>query len=250
LFLDPNAFDSPLSSNQTDKVLKHIQAAVGEYPALKLLTTKQLGRSRSEKGISRTSDFEYDPKFSGNGAIQSRVLLEMGIRSGKYPIESVQLNSFLAEFLQGVGESLGAEDETSFPMRLLHFRRIFVEKLFSLHSKVTQYQLDGTSFANYTRHYYDLVCLAKCPETIAMLQSEEYIEIERDTDRISQVYFSNQYHPPQDLNFSSSSAFFPTGELRQEIANEYKQQCDTLCLSAYPAWEAVEQCFTELSQWL
>ncbi len=250
LFLDPNAFDSPLSSNQTDKVLKHIQAAVGEYPALKLLAAKKFSRSRSEKGISRTSDFEYDPKFSGNGAIQSRVLLEMGIRSGKYPVESVQLNSFLAEFLQDVGESLGAEDETSFPMRLLHFRRTFVEKLFSLHSKVTQYQLDGTPFANYTRHYYDLVCLAQCPEVRAMLQSEEYRDIKQDTNRISQVYFSNQYHPPQDLNFSSSSAFFPTGELRFTIANEYKQQCDTLCLSAYPDWEAVEQCFQELSQWL
>jgi Nucleotidyl transferase AbiEii toxin, Type IV TA system len=250
LFLDPNAFDSPLSSNQTDKVLKNIQAAVGEYPALTLLATKQLGRSRSEKGISRTSDFEYDPKFAGNGAIQSRVLLEMGIRSGKYPVESVRLSSFLAEFLQTTGDTLGAEDETSFPMRLLHFRRTFVEKLFSLHSKVTQYQLDGTSFANYTRHYYDLVCLAVCPEVRAMLQSEEYRDIKQDTDRISQVYFHNQYHPPQDLNFSSSSAFFPTGSLRQTIANEYKQQCDTLCLSAYPDWEAVEQCFKELSQWL
>jgi Nucleotidyl transferase AbiEii toxin, Type IV TA system len=192
LFLDPNAFAPSLSSNQTDKVLKHIQAAVGAYPALKLLT-KQLSRSRSEKGISRTSDFEYEPKFSGNGAIQSRVLLEMGIRSGKYPIESVRLSSFLAEFLHTTGDTLGAEDETSFPMRLLHFRRTFVEKLFSLHSKVTQYQLDGTSFANYTRHYYDLVCLAVCPETIAMLQSEEYIDIKEDTDRISQVYFHNQY---------------------------------------------------------
>lgn len=250
LFLDPNAFDSPLSSNQTDKVLKHIQAAVGEYPALKLLAAKKFSRSRSEKGISRTSDFEYDSKFSGNGAIQSRVLLEMGIRSGKYPVESVRLSSFLAEFLQTTGDSLGAEDETSFPMRLLHFRRTFVEKLFSLHSLVTQYQLDGTSFANYTRHYYDLVCLAQCSEVKAMLQSEEYRDIKQDTDRISQVYFSNQYHPPQDLNFSSSSAFFPTGELRQTISREYKQQCDTLCLSAYPDWEAVEQCFKELSQWL
>jgi hypothetical protein len=89
---------------------------------------------------------------------------------------------------------------------------------------VTQYQLDGTSFANYTRHYYDLVCLAACPEVTAMLQSEEYIDIKQDTDRISQVYFHNQYHPPQDLNFSTSSAFFPTGALRFAIANEYQQQ--------------------------
>lgn len=250
LFLDQNAFDSPLSSNQTDKVLKNIQEVVGNYPALRFSATNKFSRSRSEKGISRTSDFEYDPKFSGNGAIQSRVLLEMGIRSGKYPVESVQLTSFLAEFLQVIGESLGTEDETSFSMRLLHFRRTFVEKLFSLHSKVTQYQLDQTPFANYTRHYYDLVCLAKCPEVITMLQSGEYLDIKQDTDRISQQYFNNQYHPPQDFKFSQSIAFFPTGELRRAIANEYRQQCNTLCLSSYPSWEDVEQCFAELRNWL
>ena len=248
LFLDPNAFDPPLSSNQTDKTLKTIEQAVGKYPAVKFLPHTKLSRSRSEKGISRTSDFEYDTRFPGNSAIQNRVLLEMGIRSGKYPVESIQLTSFLVEFLKSTGESLGTEDEVSFSMPLLHFRRTFVEKLFSLHSKVIQYQLDNTSFANYTRHYYDLFCLAQRPETIAMIQSEEYFKIKQDCDRISQVYFNNQYHRPQDLKFSQSVAFFPTGELRQAIANEYQQQCHKLCLSSYPSWEAIEQCFEELRE--
>ncbi len=169
LFLNKDAFAPPLGTGGRDKTLKAVEQAVGAYPALKYLPKLEKGRSRSEKGISRTSDFEYSMQFSGNGAIQNRVLLEMGIRSGTFPVESVQLTSFLAEFLHNKGDSLEAEDEASFSMPLLHFRRTFVEKLFSLHSKIMQYQQDGTSFANYTRHYYDLMCLAQRPEVKNML---------------------------------------------------------------------------------
>jgi Nucleotidyl transferase AbiEii toxin, Type IV TA system len=250
LFLNRNAFEPRLGANRTDKALKSIEEIVGSYPALRYLLKAEKSRSRSERGISRTSDFEYPMQFSGNGAIQNRVLLEIGIRSGDFPVESVELTSFLAEFLQNTSESLDAEDEVPFSMPLLHFRRTFVEKLFSLHSKIIQYQLDSTSFSTYTRHYYDLQCLAQRPEVRTMLQSEEYINIKQDCDRISQEYFKEQYHRPQDLKFSKSIAFFPTRELRQAIAKEYKQQCDNLCLCPYPSWEAVEQCFEELREWL
>jgi hypothetical protein len=189
LFLNQNAFEPRIGANRTDKTLKSIEEIVGSYPALRYLSKAEKSRSRSERGISRTSDFEYPMQFSGNGAIQNRVLLETGIRSGDFPVESVQLTSFLSEFLQNTGESLGAEDEVPFFMPLLHFRRTFVEKLFSLHSKIIQYQLDGTLFSNYTRHYYDILCLAQRPEVRTMLQSEEYINIKQDCDRISQEYF-------------------------------------------------------------
>ncbi|MGB8701552.1 MAG: nucleotidyl transferase AbiEii/AbiGii toxin family protein [Thermosynechococcaceae cyanobacterium] len=189
LFLNQKVFEPRLSTTRTDKTLKSIEEKVGTYPALRYLSKIEKSRSRSERGISRTSDFEYPMQFSANGAIQNRVLLEMGIRSGDFPVESVQLNSFLAEFLQNIGESLDAEDEISFTMLLLHFRRTFVEKLFSLHSKIIQYQLDRSPFSNYTRHYYDLLCLAKQPEVKTMLRSEEYISIKQDCDRISQEYF-------------------------------------------------------------
>ncbi|MCG9892958.1 MAG: nucleotidyl transferase AbiEii/AbiGii toxin family protein [Thermosynechococcaceae cyanobacterium MS004] len=250
LFLNQNAFEPPLGASRTDKMLKSIEESVGTHPVLRYLSKAEKSRSRYERGLSRTSDFEYPMQFSGSGAIQNRVLLEMGIRSGDFPIESVELTSFLADFLQSTGESLGTEDEAPFSMPLLHFRRTFVEKLFSLHAKIIQYQLDGTSFSNYTRHYYDLMCLAQRPEVRTMLESEEYIDIKRDCDRISQKYFKAQYYRPPDLKFSESIAFFPTGELRQAIAKAYKQQCDNLCLSPYPSWEAVEQCFEDLREWL
>lgn len=56
-------------------------------------------------------------------------------------------------------------------MRLLHFRRTFVEKLFAIHSKVEILKRDGRPLGTCARHYYDLVQLAVQPEVTAMLNS-------------------------------------------------------------------------------
>jgi hypothetical protein len=58
------------------------------------------------------------------------------------------------------GNSLETEDETSFEMDLLHFRRTFVEKLFAIHSKVMEVRRSERSLKTYARHYYNLFCLA------------------------------------------------------------------------------------------
>jgi hypothetical protein len=42
----------------------------------------------------------------------------------------------IGQFLRETNQSLGAEDEGRFSLRLLHFRRTFVEKMFAIHSKV------------------------------------------------------------------------------------------------------------------
>lgn len=63
----------------------------------------------------------------------NRVLLEAGAASGREPTANVELSSYLGHFLQEKGITLGTEDESSFPMRLLHFRRTLVEKMFAVH---------------------------------------------------------------------------------------------------------------------
>jgi hypothetical protein len=68
---------------------------------------------------------------------------------------------------------LGADDEAVFTMRLLHFRRTFVEKLFAIHGKVELLKRDGRPVGSYARHYYDLAQLALQPEVHAMLSSDE-----------------------------------------------------------------------------
>ena len=76
--------------------------------------------------------------------------------------------------------TLGADDEQSFTMRLLHFRRTFVEKLFAIHSKVEILKRDSRPIGTYARHYYDLYQLSSQPSVLAMLASPEYGAIKQD----------------------------------------------------------------------
>ena len=105
----------------------------------------------------------------------------------------IELSSYLVDFLRAVGENLGTEEETSFPMLLLDFRRTAIEKLFAIHSRVEQYVERGERLGKYTRHYYDLYCLFQQPEVRALLESGEYQELKLDCDRISRASFGDSY---------------------------------------------------------
>jgi hypothetical protein len=69
------------------------------------------------------------------------------------------------------GSALG---EGRFSMRLLHFRRTFVEKMFAIHSKIELFKRDHRPLGSYARHYYDLYQLGGQEEVLGMLQQEEY----------------------------------------------------------------------------
>ena len=88
-------------------------------------------------------------------------------------------------------------------MRLLHFRRTFVEKMFAIHGRVEAPKREGKALGGHARHYYDLYCLAARPEVVAMLGSEEYGTIRADYDRISREHFDRSYVPPPGMSFAT-----------------------------------------------
>jgi hypothetical protein len=136
------------------------------------------------------------------------VLVEAGTASGREPTADVEIRSYLGTFLTERGVSLGAEDERGFSMRLLHFRRTFVEKLFAIHAKVEIFKRTARPIGSYARHSYDLSQLATRPEVIEMLASDEYATIKADYDAISREHFDQSYIPPDDMRFATSQALF------------------------------------------
>lgn len=178
------------------------------------------------------------------------MLMEAGTASGREPTAAVQLQSYLGAFLQASGRSLGTEDESTFSMRLLHFRRTFVEKMFAIHGKVEILKQTGQPIGSYARHYYDLFQLAAQPEVIAMLSSPEYADIKADYDRISRAHFSRSYFYPNDMSFANSDALFPPPELAAKIGTQYEEQCRRLCYGTYPLWAQVQARFLELRRLL
>jgi hypothetical protein len=162
------------------------------------------------------------------------------------PTERVPIQSYVAQFLAQNGITLGADDEAPFEMRLLHFRRTFVEKMFAIHGKVEAFKNAGQPIGSYARHYYDLFCLVQRPEVLAMLRSEEYAAIQADYDRISTQHFPKSYVPPPEMSFAKSDALFPSGALRAAIAADFEAQCRILCLGPSPTWDEVETRFADV----
>lgn len=242
IFFDPIAFEPPLGKNAINRELKKLRQAVEGHPGLKFIEEE----SRTIGGFGRSDHFEYVQQFESSGDIRNRVLLEIGTASGKEPTECVKLQSYVGKFLNETGISLGAEDEGSFEMRLLHFRRTFVEKLFAIHSKVEKFKQTGIGIGGYARHYYDLFCLAQRQEVLAMLRSNEYKAIKVDYDRVSRKHFEADYVAPPDMIFAKSEAIFPKGNIEITLAAEFEKQCRILCFGEFPTWRQVQQRFMSI----
>lgn len=246
IFLDPAAFQPALGKNAIDRELRKLRDAISQHPALSF----EKGESRTIGGFGRNDRFSYKQHFGGPGEVANRVLVEAGTASGREPSTVVELRSYLSRFLNEKGPSLGAEDEGSFSMRLLHFRRTFVEKMFAIHSKVEMLKRTKQPLGSYARHYYDLFELSRHPEVNAMLRSEEYVAIKTDYDQISKTHFPKSYFFPDEMRFARSDALFPPPELAAVIGAEYEGQCKLLCYGPYPPWADVQARFLELKELL
>jgi hypothetical protein len=246
IFLDPLAFNPSLGKNAINRELKKLRLAIEGHPGLKFIETE----SQTIGGFGRSDYFEYVQRFASTGEIRNRVLVEVGTASGKEPTECVKLQSYIGQFLQESGISLGAEDEGSFEMRLLHFKRTFVEKMFAIHAKVELFKKTGVGIGGYARHYYDLFCLAQRLDVLDMLRSNEYEIIKIDYDKVSSVHFPINYIPPPDMSFAKSDALFPKEDLKEVLAAEFEKQCRILCFGEFPTWGQVQKCLQEMRELL
>lgn len=247
LFVDPARFDPPLqSARAVDRELRALRDLVAGHHGLDLVPA--LGQTIGGRG--RADHLAYVTRFDELPGIASTVRLEPGIQSGNHPVEQRTIDSLVAAFLREQGQNDLAEDLQPFAMTLLHFRRTFVEKLFTIHSKVMRLLEDGTPVARDARHYADLHALASRPEVITMLDSDEYLEIRRDYDALSSQWFPRSHRPPEQLSFRESPALFPPAQLREQLAADYATQCALLFPGNFPSFADVLGSFERLRKWL
>ena len=243
LFVNPTRFDPELTSARAiDRELRSLRDAVGEHPALTLMP--ELGQTIG--GRSRADHFAYQTQFDALPGVASTVRLEPGIQSADHPIEMRPISSLVGELLRERGQGDLAEDLDAFEMPLLHFRRTFVEKLFTIHSKVIRLLEDGIAVGRDARHYADLHALAARPEVLTMLESDEYEQIRLEYDELSSKWFPNSHRPPAGLRFRGSEALFPPGNLRTTLAADYATQCELLFPSDYPSFDEVLASFERI----
>jgi Nucleotidyl transferase AbiEii toxin, Type IV TA system len=247
LFVNRERFEPRPGKNKMDAILKQLSEAVAQHPALTWLQD----RGSTIGGLGREDYFAYDSRFAELPGIAPIVRLEPGIQSGTFPTVVVPITSMVGRYLLENGRDDMGDDLLGFEMTLLHFRRTFVEKMFALHGKVVRLIDEGHPLERDARHYPDLFVLAGQDEVRAMLASEEYEEIRNDSDRNTREFFAKSYRPPENLSFAQSPAFFPTEELKDQLAGDYETQCRLLFSgSAYPPFDEVLARFQEIRELL
>jgi hypothetical protein len=238
LFLNKQAFQPPIGENRTDKILKEIVTKIEEHPTL----TLDVNQTKSKKGIYRHAYFDYPQQTASLNVISNQIFLEIGTRSGTFPVEICRISSYVSQFLQASNDSLGAEDETSFAMLVLHYRRTFVEKLFAIHTAIVNFENQKQPIGNQIRHYYDTYCLLQTADVQNMLKTKEYQDIKEDISIISQSSFPQAVdYLPQDLNFSQSPAFNLHSDTKRKISQLYQGQLRLLCYGTCPSWETIQE---------
>jgi len=242
LFVDPQKFIPILGKNGIDRELKKLRDKVGEHPGLALVPEE----SKTSGGFGRSDHFRYPQKFGGAAAVRDTVLLESGTASGREPVVDIAIESYIGRFLRERDINIEAEDRDAFSMRVMHFRRTFVEKLFTIHAKVEIFKRDGTPIRTYARHYYDLYQLLQHEEVHRMLASAEYAEIKADYKRVTEASFPRDYFEPPEMSFSSSDALFPSSDLRAAIERDYQAQCSTLCYGGFPLFDDVQDALNSI----
>lgn len=238
--------EDTFTSRATDRRLKAIAQAICDHPRL----TPDDRRKKVIGGLGRTDYFLYPAQSGIVDGIDAAVMLEAGIQSGDYPVEERPIQSLVGHFLDQRRVQSGAEDQASFAMRLLHFRRTLVEKLYTIHDRVERLvKQRGEPLGSYARHYYDIHRLLVQDEVQAMLRTPEYASIAADYRRLTARFFRDQALPP-GMELRHSAALFPDVELRARLAPQYTDQCSRLCYGRFPTFQEVLDALEEIRELL
>ena len=241
LYVEPSGSDL-----ETLERFQQIAACVSTFPGF-------TGRSgRKDTGCSSwTEEFAFDSKMPTLGGIRPVVLLEAGIQSAAQPTETRNLSSMIAHSLNVRDAITGTVDRDHFPMKLLHFRRTFVEKLFTLHSRVERSIRQNRDLGRDARHYYDLAMLINKQETQTMLASQEFTDSCKEYRNLTATFYPGQVKfLPNEMNLHNSPALFPDDVLRGKLMAEYNREAETLCYGPYPAFDDVLKAFAGIREFL
>jgi hypothetical protein len=205
------------SGGGRERFMKSIRDAVSEIDGLAFSSKG----SRSERGVSRTAVYSYEPAAPVLAGLDAEIILEMGMRGGAHPTQVKEVASILSDEIGGEIDDPTLEP---FELHVLDPRRTLVEKLFAINSACVLFAEGRTSaLGRRTRHLSDLYYLVESEGVSTFLGSEEYQAIFKEIDGFGSRYFPRDHRPPESGSFSGSSFLEPTGDLLRALEEEYER---------------------------
>jgi Nucleotidyl transferase AbiEii toxin, Type IV TA system len=169
------------------------------------------------------------PASFANAYLRPEVRLEIGALAAWSPHEWRSVRSYAAGQLPQVFERLGAPVAVDVPV--ISAQRTFWEKATILHAEA---QRTGEPPLRYSRHYYDLACMAQSPMCNSAVM---------DVALLAQVVaFKTQFYPRAwaryDLAVPRTLQLLPTGAVLLAMRKDYQAMQDMI-FGAVPSFDEI-----------
>ena len=225
----------------TDTLMKNMgtSAAAGVVGTCEAVGDRETGRHRSY-------EIGYPAAREPIPLIRTRVLLEMGVRGGPHPHETLPIGSLLGDALAGAGTDLAEfADLAPFDVAVLHPGRTLLEKLVLIHGLAQKLAADPSTPvpARNGRHFYDVYQLLGDSRVRHLLDDRGQVsEVMASVEEISRQYFGGggaEVRPT--AGFAACPAFDPGSQVSALLRAGYETTMPELYFGAkpLPPWEAI-----------
>ena len=190
----------------------------------------------SKGSMFRKSVFQYPSVITNrlNLNLQKRIILEINSFANPYPYMSLDINSFIGEFLSAKNnyEAIELYGLNSFSLNILDKRRTLIEKLVSL-IRFSFEEKPLVALMSKIRHFYDLYFLANDAECSTYIQSSTF---QKDLNELM-IHDQQAFDIPvgwQNKRMSESPLISNFSYLWEKLRGTYQNELSQLAFTAIP----------------
>lgn len=200
----------------------------------------------SETGRHRAFDVSYPATRPATAVVRTSVLLEMGVRGGDYPHDTVEITSLLGDALSMTTVNLDDfADLSAFETVVLHPARTLLEKLMAIDAEVRRLvaDVDRTPDRRIDRHFYDIYELLGGERVQAVLADKAQVaRIIDEIDEVNRIYFGSvETEGRQEGGYATSPAFARDSDVAERLSASYASTMAELYFGSepFPTWDAI-----------
>ena len=227
--------------NATDKLMKAMGAAAAAG-----ISGSASSVGGSETGRHRSYEVSYPATRKATTLIRTAVLLEMGVRGGPRPHESVPITCLLGDVLDAAGTDLSEfTDLEPFMVFVLHPARTLLEKLVHIHALTQALVADTYRLPDRRsgRHFYDVFQLLDDDQVLSVLADREQVDqVLESIEEITRDYFGGS--DETELRPGGGFATSPAFDLDTDVSRRFHAAYESTMPELYfgtglpPTWDA------------
>ena len=172
-------------------------------------------------------------------AVRRGTLLQLGMRGGDEPHETLKLGSYLADEARAQGAGGAFEEFALVEIRVLRPERTLVEKLYAAHDFCTGFPHSKAVLIAGARHYYDIGHLLLDASVLSALRAEDFdlAALVEGVRRVSTGYGGGA--PLPKGGFAASRAFDTSSEPFTQLRPAYERVADLVVGALVPIDDVV-----------